>query len=306
MVVLSSNGKDKYLDFVIFSFIYIFFLLFAVVCAFPFYYLIINSISANDMSARGEVMFFPIGVHFNNFQDVFKLPGLGNAFFVSLSRTVFGTFLTVVGSSFLGYMFQHPKLWARKFWYRFVVVTMYFSAGLIPWFLTMRTLGLTNNFLAYILPAIAQPFYIILVKTYIENTPSELQHAAEIDGAGILYTYIRIILPISKPILATVAIFAAVGQWNSFHDTLILMTDPRLYTLQFILHRFLNQAQSLTVMIQAAGGMLTDSAINAATQQTPTSVQMTVAVVVILPILFVYPIFQRFFVKGIMLGSLKG
>jgi ABC-type glycerol-3-phosphate transport system permease component len=203
-------------------------------------------------------------------------------------------------------MFTQKKLWARKFWYRFVVATMYFNAGLIPWYLTMMTLRLTNNFLAYIIPSIVQPFNIILIKTYIENTPIELQEAAEVDGAGIMYIYTRIILPISKPILATVAIFAAVGQWNAFMDTLILMTDSRLYTLQFVLYRYLSEARSLASMIQASGGSVMDTVINAATQQTPSSVQMTIAVLVVIPILLVYPLFQRFFVKGIMIGAVKG
>jgi putative aldouronate transport system permease protein len=183
---------------------------------------------------------------------------------------------------------------------------MYFNAGLIPWYLTMRTLGLTNNFLAYIIPSIVAPFNIILIKTYIENTPLELQEAAEVDGAGILYTYFKIIIPISKPILATVAIFSAVHQWNAFQDTLILVTSPRLYTLQFILYKYLNEARSLATMIQLNQGQITDAIIDAATQQTPTSVQMTVAVIVVIPILLVYPIFQRFFVKGIMIGAVKG
>ncbi|MCL2092780.1 MAG: carbohydrate ABC transporter permease [Treponema sp.] len=306
MPVVVGKAKDRYIDLIVLPVLYTFFAAFTILCVFPFYYLIINSISANDMSARGVVMFYPVGVHFNNYRQIFRIGGISSAAMISISRTVLGTSLTVLGSSFLGYMFQHRRLWARKFWYRSVVVTMYFSAGLIPWFLTMRTLGLTNNFLAYILPAIVQPFNIILLKTYIENTPFELQEAAEVDGAGIGYTYFQIILPISKPILATVAIFAAVGQWNAFQDTLILMTDARLHTLQFILFRYLNEARSLALLIAASGGAISEAAAEAATQTTPTSVQMTVAVIVVMPILLVYPIFQRFFVKGIMIGAVKG
>jgi ABC-type glycerol-3-phosphate transport system permease component len=285
---------------------YIFFILFTLACVFPFYYLIINSISANDLSVKGDVMFYPRQVHFNNYTNVMNIPGLPLAGLNSLARTVLGTGLTVLGSSFLGFMFTQKKLWARKFWYRFVVAVMYFNAGLIPWYLTMMTLHLTNNFLAYIIPSIVQPFNIILIKTYIENTPMELQEAAEVDGASVLYIYSRIILPISKPILATVAIFSAVGQWNAFMDTLILMTDSKFYTLQFVLYRYLSEARSLTSMIQASGGNIMGTFINAAVQQTPSSVQMTIAVVVVIPILLVYPVFQRFFVKGIMIGAVKG
>lgn len=287
-------------------FLYVFFLLFTLICVYPFYYLIINSISANDVSARGDVMFYPIGIHFQNYVDVMKIQGLGQAALISVGRTVLGTLCTIIGSSFLGFMFTQEKLWRRKFWYRFTVATMYFSAGLIPWYITMMNLHLTNNFLAYILPAIVQPFNIILIKTYIENTPASLQEAAEIDGAGVLRIYAQVIVPISMPVLATVAIFAAVGQWNAFQDTLMLMTDQDLYTLQYTLYQYINQASSLAHMIESTGGAISDSVITAATQQTPTSVRMTVSVVVVLPILLVYPIFQRFFVKGIMIGSVKG
>ena len=287
-------------------FLYVFFLLFTLICVYPFYYLIINSISANDVSARGDVMFYPIGIHFQNYVDVMKIQGLGQAALISVGRTVLGTLCTIIGSSFLGFMFTQEKLWHRKFWYRFTVATMYFSAGLIPWYITMMNLHLTNNFLAYILPAIVQPFNIILIKTYIENTPASLQEAAEIDGAGVLRIYAQVIVPISMPVLATVAIFAAVGQWNAFQDTLMLMTDQYLYTLQYTLYQYINQASSLARMIESSGGSISDSVIAAATQQTPTSVRMTVSVVVVLPILLVYPIFQRFFVKGIMIGSVKG
>ena len=287
-------------------FLYVFFLLFTLICVYPFYYLIINSISANDVSARGDVMFYPIGIHFQNYVDVMKIQGLGQAALISVGRTVLGTLCTIIGSSFLGFMFTQEKLWHRKFWYRFTVATMYFSAGLIPWYITMMNLHLTNNFLAYILPAIVQPFNIILIKTYIENTPASLQEAAEIDGAGVLRIYAQVIVPISMPVLATVAIFAAVGQWNAFQDTLMLMTDQDLYTLQYTLYQYINQASSLARMIESTGGAISDSVIAAATQQTPTSVRMTVSVVVVLPILLVYPIFQRFFVKGIMIGSVKG
>ena len=287
-------------------FLYVFFLLFTLICVYPFYYLIINSISANDVSARGDVMFYPIGIHFQNYVDVMKIQGLGQAALISVGRTVLGTLCTIIGSSFLGFMFTQEKLWHRKFWYRFTVATMYFSAGLIPWYITMMNLHLTNHFLAYSLPAIVQPFNIILIKTYLENTPASLQEAAEIDGAGVLRIYAQVIVPISMPVLATVAIFAAVGQWNAFQDTLMLMTDQDLYTLQYTLYQYINQASSLARMIESSGGSISDSVIAAATQQTPTSVRMTVSVVVVLPILLVYPIFQRFFVKGIMIGSVKG
>lgn len=284
---------------------YVGFGLLTLICVYPFYYLIINTISSNELSANGMINFLPKEIHFENYKQVLKLNGMGTAALVSLARTVIGTALTVVASAFLGFLFTQEKMWHRKFWYRFFVITMYFNAGLIPMFITMKTLHLTNTFWVYVIPAIVQPFNIILVKTFIESTPKALQEAAELDGAGIMTVFLKIIFPLSKPILATVAIFSAVGQWNSFQDTLLYITDQKLYSLQYLLYTYINQASSLAAMVRSSGV----SAINAtmlATQQTPTSIRMTVSVIVVLPILFVYPIFQRFFVKGIMLGSVKG
>ncbi|MHA7965989.1 carbohydrate ABC transporter permease [Paenibacillus sp. CAU 1782] len=285
--------------------IYILFSLFAFICVFPFYSIIINTISANDISARGDVIFYPKGIHFQNYFDVFKIPGLLNAAMISLGRTVIGTTLTVGASAFLGFMFTQEDLWKRKFWYRFTIITMFFNAGIIPWYLTMKTLHLTNNFLAYVLPTVVAPFFIILVKTFVESTPKELQHAASIDGAGIMTLFFKVMLPICKPILATVAIFAAVDQWNSFQDTLLLVTDSNLYSLQFILYNYINQASSLSTMVNLQNAGSTAMA-SLATKQTTTSIRMTVTIIVVAPILLVYPIFQRFFVKGIMIGAVKG
>lgn len=284
---------------------YVVFGIFTLICIYPFYYMVINTISANDLSASGAINFLPKGIHFENYKALFELNGLGSAALVSVGKTVIGTGLTVLATAFLGFMFSQEKMWKRKFWYRFIVITMYFNAGLIPMFITMKNLHLTNTFWVYIIPTIIQPFNIILVKTYVESLPKALQEAAEIDGAGIFKIFYKIILPTCTPILATVAIFAAVNQWNNYQDTLIYITDQKLYSLQYLLYTYINQASSLAAMVRnsGAGGV---SAAALATQQTGTSIQMTVSVVVVLPILFIYPMFQRFFVKGIMIGSVKG
>mgnify|MGYP002764926556 FL=1 len=276
--------------------------MFTLICVYPFYYLIINSFSDNNAAAAGEVMWWFKGFHLQNYKDVLGLDGLATAAWISVARTVIGTVFTVLASAYLGFMFTQQKMWARSFWYRFVVITMYFNAGLIPMFITMKNLHLTNNFWVYILPAIVQPFNIILVKTYIESIPASLQEAAEVDGAGTLTVFYKIVLPMCTPILATVAIFSAVNQWNSFQDTLIYMTDSKLYSLQYLLYTYINQASALANSVKANAANV--SAL--ASAATPTSIRMTVSVIVVLPIMFTYPFFQRFFVKGMMLGAVKG
>ncbi len=171
---------------------YLIFGLLTLICAYPFYYMIINTISSNTLSANGAINFLPSGIHLENYRQVFGLSGLSTAGLVSLGKTVIGTAATVLASAFLGFMFTQERMWGRKVWYRLVVITMYFNAGLIPMFITMKNLHLTNTFWVYIIPAIVQPFNIILVKTYVESIPKALQEAAEIDGAGIIKVFFKV------------------------------------------------------------------------------------------------------------------
>lgn len=305
-IVKKTRYKVSFGDRVISFVTYFIYTIFAFVCAYPFYYIFINSISNNDLSKRGKVLFWPREIHFNNYVQTLGLDALPDAFKVSVARTVIGTIFTVVIAAFLGYMFTRETLWMRKFWFRFVAVTMYFNAGVIPWYLTMAKLGLTDNFWGYILPTAVAPFYIILCKTFVEAVPRELQSAAEIDGAGTLRIFFSIIIPVIKPILATVAIFAAVAQWNSFQDNLLLITqNTKLNTLQMVLYNYINSASSLKALVSSttSGASL---AASLATAATATSIRMTVTIIVVTPIILVYPFFQKYFTKGIMIGAVKG
>uniref|UniRef100_UPI003FED82D6 carbohydrate ABC transporter permease n=1 Tax=Faecalibacterium prausnitzii TaxID=853 RepID=UPI003FED82D6 len=277
---------------------------FTLICVFPFYYLFINTISDNALSARGMITLFPKGVHFENYIQIFKISGILTAAIVSLARTVIGTTLSVFASAFLGYLLTKQNMIGHKLVYRFIVVTMYFNAGVIPWYINMMNLHLLNNFLVYILPTIVAPYSIILVKTYVESIPSALEDAAQMDGAGYMVRFAWVILPVCLPILATITIFSAVGQWNSFQDTLFLISDKRLYTLQFLLYRYMNEAEALATIIKTAES--SELLANMTITQTPTSIKMTVSMIVVLPILLVYPYFQKYFVKGIMIGAVKG
>ncbi|MBP5532441.1 MAG: carbohydrate ABC transporter permease [Lachnospiraceae bacterium] len=284
---------------------YIVYSFFAFACLYPFYYIFINTISNNTLSNQGKVIFLPQDIHFENYKRVFQIEGLFHAFEISVLRTFVGTILTVIIAAFLGYMFTRETMWKRKFWYRFVVATMYFNAGIIPWYLTMLNLGMLNNFWAYIFPMIVNPFYIVLCKTFVEGVPRELQEAAELDGAGTLRIFWSIIRPVIKPIIATIAIFAAVNQWNAFQDTLLLVTDSKLYTLQYVLYNYINSSGSLAAIVSSTSS--TASIANTlAHASTSTSVRMTVTIFVVTPIILVYPFFQKYFTKGIMIGAVKG
>lgn len=278
-------------------------LLFTLLCVFPLYYIFINTISQNDLVTAGQITFVPKGVHFDNYKQVLQINGLGQAALISVLRTVLGTAFTLIGTSVLGYTLSKKEMWAQKFWYRFVIISMYFNAGLIPWYITMKNYGLLNNFWAYILPTTVVPFYLLLFKTFIEQLPPALEEAAAIDGAGFFTRYVRVVLPLCKPILATIAIFSCVAQWNNFMDTVMLMTKSDLYTLQFVLNTYLKQVDSLTRVLRETASA---GNVDISNMLTATSVRMTITIIVTAPILFVYPFFQRFYVKGVMIGAVKG
>ncbi len=283
--------------------LYVFFGLFTIACIFPFYYIFINTISDNNLVATGRITLIPRGIHFENYLNVFKLDTIPKAAFISVARTVIGTVFTIIAASFPAYAFTRAEYWHRTLWYRFVVITMYFSAGVIPTFLTYRAIGIYDTFWVYILPCVVTPFNLILCKTYIESLPASLEESAEIDGAGYLVRYFRLILPLSKPILATIAVFSAVGQWNNFMDTVLYVIDKNLFTLQYVLYDYLNRANAIIEILRTDPTAMMDGVSQLLTE---TTVKYTICIVTVLPVLLVYPFFQRYFVKGIMIGAVKG
>lgn len=282
---------------------YTIFTIFMILCLFPFYYVVINTISANNLVDRGRILFWPQGVHFSNYIEILKIPRIGMAALVSVARTVLGTLMAVAGCSFLGYIFTKKNMWGYKFWYRLLILTMYFGAGLIPGYLNIKALGLLDTFWVYIIPGMLPVYSMVLIKTYIEQIPTALEESAQIDGAGYLRRYFSIILPLSIPILATIAVFVAVGQWNSFMDTVLFVSDYRLYTLQFLLYQYFQQADSVAKLVRSG---IDISTLNIERMITPTSVRLTITVIITVPIFLVYPFMQRYFVKGIMIGAIKG
>lgn len=302
----NKTHKKKYKysagDIVFYIFNYAFFTIFTISCIFPFYYLFINTISDNALVMKGAIKFVPHGIHFQNYVKLFSGNNdLFQAFKVTVARTVLGTALMVLSSAFVGYIVTKNEMWHRKLWYRLMLITMYFNAGLVPAFMNMSMLGLTNTFAAYIVPAIVAPYNIILVKTYIESIPGELEESAQMDGAGYMKVFWKIILPLCKPILATITIFGAVGHWNSFTDSLMYMRNaPELHTLQHKLYTWLNTASNLKSLADGGGSSVSDTASNLKINK------YTISMITIIPILCVYPFMQRYFEKGIMLGAVKG
>ena len=274
----------------------------ALVCIFPLYHLFISTISDPALVGLGQIYLLPKGITFQNYVEVLKIQNLGSAVVVTVARTVIGTAGTLFCTAYLAYFFTKDNMWGKKFWYRLVVATMYFSAGMIPVYLNNKTLGLINSFWVYIIPGLVGVYNMILIKTSMEALPTELEESAILDGAGYLTRLFRIVLPLQKPILATVGLFSVVNHWNDFFTTQLYITKPKLYTLQFLLYEFLNQVKNAASQINSAS----DSLGAAASSIQPTSIRLTLTAIVIIPIILVYPFIQRFYVKGVMIGAVKG
>jgi ABC-type glycerol-3-phosphate transport system permease component len=276
----------------------VFFSALCFIFAYPLWYVFIQSLSD---SASIDAKWLPVGFTLKNYSDVMGMPAIGHAFLISVLRTVAGTAGTVTCCMFLGYLFTKQEMPCRKFLYRMLVITMYVGAGLIPGFLTIRAYGLLNTFWVYIVPGLLGAYNVILIKTFVEQLPPSVEESAMIDGAGTLTIFFKIILPMSLPIVATIAIFTAVGQWNSWFDNHIYTySNKNLLTLQYMLYRYLNEAEKFMKEMKEAGGGV-DTAL-----LTPRNFRMTVTMVTVVPVLFVYPFLQRYFVKGIAIGAVKG
>ena len=291
-----TSTADKIFNGVVYAVM----ILLAFMCFYPFYYVFIYSISDPTLAQQG-VTLLPKGFSLINYQKVIQLDGIAQSFMISLARTVFGTAITVVACSFFAYLVTQ-NLYARKVIYRFVIFTMYFNAGLIPMYLTYRMYHLTNTFWVYIVPSAISAYYIVLLKTFIEGIPESLAESAKLDGAGVITVFFKIIFPLSKPILATITVFAAIAQWNNWFDNYIYVQNDALKTMQLMLYDYLNQASQLSQMSTSS----LQHGAAAATQVTAQGVRMTITMVVTIPILLVYPFMQRYFAKGIMLGAVKG
>ena len=294
--------KNRIGEFLFQALLVIIFTSFTIICIYPFYYIFIYSLSDSSEVARKSIFLLPAGFTINNYLEIFKLNGILHAFFISASRTIVGTLLTVFFSSILAYSLTKKKLVFRNIIYKIIVISMYINAGLIPWYIIMLKLGMKNNYMAYILPFIVSPFLLILVKTYIEQIPPAIEESAIVDGAGYFTIFMKIILPLCKPILAAIAVFSAVGQWNSWVDNFFLATDSNLMTLQLTVLNYLRQADALAQQAMNGASMSNVKTVVLSSM----SIRMTITMVVTIPIIIVYPILQKHFVKGIMLGAVKG
>lgn len=268
---------------------------FCALCIYPFLYIFNLSISEGLSGSQYGLHLLPKGITFKYYVKTVGSPAVYWGFFNSVFRTVVGTILTTVATVMAAYAISKKYFPNRNFWTTFILIPMFFGGGLIPTYFLIKSLGLIDNRWVLILPGLVSTYNIILMRTFIQNIPDSLEESAKIDGANEVIILFKIILPICKPILATIALWTAVGHWNAWFDSILYITSDKKVVLQVVLQQIVTMG---TVRL----------ATNAMSQNEPppfTIIACTIMVTT-LPILLVYPFLQKYFIKGIMIGSLKG
>lgn len=274
-------------------------------------YPFINSaaISLNDANdtTKGGITFYPRVFTLRNYELIFTNPKVYNAYLITIARTVIGTISALLFTSMLAFGMAHKNLKGRRFYTILCIIPMYFGGGLIPYYFLIKGLGMMNSFWVYIIPSLVGIWNMILMRTYFMGIPSSLEESARIDGANYFTVFFRIIFPVSMPIVATIALFIGVGQWNAWFDASMFITKQELKPMQTVLLSIISEAKFAQQLAQTTAGAAADASnIGKGVQVNVRSITMATMIVTILPIIMVYPFLQRYFVKGIMIGSLKG
>ncbi|MBQ8953713.1 MAG: carbohydrate ABC transporter permease [Clostridia bacterium] len=286
-------------------FIFIVMLFVFIVTVYPFYYCVVISFNEGINASIGGIYFWPRKFTLENYVQVFSNQQLMPAFGVSIIRTVVGTLCSVFFTGLVAFAVSHKNLIGRNLYTNMMIVAMYFSGGLIPYFLVIKNLGLYNTFWVYIIPGLLGIWNCILMMNFFRSIPEALEESARIDGANDLTIFFRIIVPVSMPVIATVMLFNGVGHWNDWYTTSFYTKDKSLRTASYILKELISQA-NLTSITGSDAATAARAADAAARSYTAESLRMATMVVVVVPIVCVYPFLQKYFVKGVMIGSIKG
>lgn len=275
-------------------------ILFVCICIYPFWYTIIGSFNDGTDYMRGGVYLLPRDFSLRNYQVTLVDSRLYIGFRVTIARTVVCTITHVFFTSMVAYAMSRPDLPARKPIYWINMFTMFFGGGLIPFYILLKQLRLINTFWVYVVPGLYSVYNMIICSNFFRSIPNEIHESATMDGANEFRIFYRLYLPLSTPVLATIALWVGVGHWNSFFDSMVYTTDRNLQTLQLYLYRMIKTSEFVSTADM--GYLPSDVQKNV----NPTTVRYATIVVSTLPILCIYPFLQRFLTKGIMIGSLKG
>lgn len=266
-----------------------------IVTLYPFLYLVAQSFSSEQAIMQGQVTLLPVGFNVSTYVSVLKKGEFMHSYGNTLIYTVIGTFLSIVLSCCMAYPISKPEVKGSKFFLKFIIFTMYFGGGLIPNYILMRRLGLVNHVMGFIMPSLLSTYYIILMKSFFSGTPKELEEAAEIDGLSPIGILIKIVIPLSMPIIATMILFNAVGYWNNWYNAFLYLDKKEMWPVAYYLR----------TIITGASTSADPGQVDAEKMQIAANIKSCSMVLMALPIICVYPFVQKYYVQGMMLGGVK-
>lgn len=277
-------------------------LLMMFVMVYPLWYIVIGALNDGQDLMRGGVYLWPRKFTFDNVRAVFYKGDITSAFLVTIAKCILGTVTSLFFTFIVSYGVTRPNLKLRNIYIAVIMFTMFFGGGLIPYFLLIRNIGLYNSFWVYIIPGLFSAWNMIIFQSFIKEIPSSLIESAKIDGAGEYRILLRIIIPLSKPVLAAIALFTIVGHWNSYFDSMMYTYSPELQTIQLYLKKVITDPSTTSGIGTSVAQMLP----GAAQRITPQTIKMAAMAITAFPVILVYPFFQKYFAQGVMIGAVKG
>ncbi len=291
----SNVVQDK--DSKLFNFVnMLLLLLFTLLIVVPIWNVVISSFASSEALAKGDFVFLPAELSLDNYRSVFSDTTIWSALWISVSKTVLGVLAHTLFCAIMAYALSKQSLKGRPLYATLGIITMFFSGGMIPTYLLIKSLGLLNSFWVYVLPALFSYYDVIILMNFFRDVPASLEESAKIDGASDWKIFTRIFVPLSKPALATIAMYHGVWQWNDFMTAKLYVTNKALYPLQMKLYEIIVQSQAAS-----SQGLTAAVAIDT----TSKGIQLATIVVTSVPILLIYPLLQRHFISGMMLGAVK-
>ena len=253
-------------------------------------------------AARGGVWFWPRQFTMDNFKEVFKDGSITTAYVITIARTVIGTFLSLMVTTLAGYALKQEDLPGRKIITMLITFTMLFGGGMIPTYIQYKNLHLLNSFWVYVVPSLVSVTYLLMVRTFFEGIPDSQEESAKLDGCGFFQTNLKIMLPLSKPVIAVVGLYTAVNHWNDWFAGAFYVNDTKLWPVQTVLQQMLTKAMNSQQEVTSVAQALAHNTVSV----TSDSLKMAAVVVTTVPILCVYPFVQKYFAQGAMIGAVKG